>query len=72
MKNNTDLRKCQIILRGWGGGGLISLQMIGGFVLKNARISDFEEAVCGLADFEGSADHAFLQYFSVAYGFCLF
>ena len=27
--------------------------------------------ICGLADFERSADHGFLQCFSVDYGFCL-
>ena len=36
------------------------------------RSSDFEDAFCRLADFERSADHGFLQYFSVDYEFCLF
>ena len=33
--------------------------------LLGFRISDFEDTFCGLADFERSADHGFLQYFSL-------
>ena len=36
---------------------------------KTTWISDFEDKFCGLADFERSAVHGFLQYFSVDYGF---
>ena len=42
------------------------------FTKKTTRISDFEDTFDGLADFQGSADHGFLQYFSMDYGFCLF
>ena len=37
---------------------------------KGTRI--FEDTFCRLADFERSANHGFLQYFSEDYGFCLF
>ena len=40
--------------------------------LKNYAISDFEGTFFGFANFERSADHGFLHYFSVNYGFCLF
>ena len=39
---------------------------------ETTRISDFEEKFCGVADFDRSVDHGFLQYFSVDYGVCLF
>ena len=35
---------------------------------KTTLISDFEDTFCELVDFEPSADHRFLQYFSVDYG----
>ena len=42
------------------------------WVKETTRISDFEDTFCGVADFDRSADHGFLQYFSVDYGVCLF
>ena len=36
---------------------------------KTTLISDFEDTFCGLVHFEPSADHRFLRYFSVDYGF---